>query len=437
MRVVRSPHSLVAGVLALAVLAACAATDETIDDSFDDPPVASATTAPEPSAPEPSAPEPTVPEPTAPEPTAPEPTVSEPTVPATTEPFEPGPEPEAVVADPVALADEPVDVTVRPGTGEVWVAERSGRVRLLDGELRLDVTADLVPAVEEGLLGFTFSPDGDLLFLNTASEGRSRITAHTVAPDGTVTTDVGVEVYAFDQPYENHNGGDLAFGPDGYLYVFSGDGGFIGDPERRALDLSTPKGKLLRIDPRPGDDPPYATPADNPFVDDPDALDEIWSYGLRNPWRGSFDPLTGDLWIADVGDFDRETVNVAWADEGGGRGVSYGWSAWEGTRRFNDDQPADGHEFPFFEYVRDGVDCSISGGERYRGSAIPELEGWYVYGDFCSGLIRAVEVLPDRTPGRVVELGEVPAPVTVRAGPGGELFVVSIVGGIHPILPAA
>lgn len=349
-----------------------------------------------------------------------------------------GPEPHAVVGEAVVTVTEPVDVRVRPGTDELWVAERRGVVsRHVGGsaETMLDVSAALVPNVEEGLLGFTFAPDGSLLYLNTASLGRTAVTAHRVGPDGQVEADSAVEILSFEQPHENHNGGDLHIGPDGFLYVFTGDGGFVGDPDRFALDLTTPLGKILRIDPRPGDEPPYLVPADNPFVDDPTALDEIWSFGLRNPWRASFDPLTGDLWIGDVGDFDREEINVAWADEGAGRGVSFGWSAWEGTSRFNDDQPADGHEFPFFEYEH-GVDgCSVSAGEVYRGDAIPDLVGWFVLADFCSGVVRAVEIGPDRTPGRIVVLGEVPAPVAVRAGVDGELVVVSVVGGIHPVLP--
>lgn len=351
----------------------------------------------------------------------------------------PGPEPEVVLGEAIATLTEPVDVRVRPGTDELWAAERAGRVARLgpeEPETMLDVSAELVARVEEGLLGLTFAPDGSVLYLNTASEGRTAITAYRVGSGGLVDAGSAVEILSFEQPHENHNGGDLHIGPDGYLYVFTGDGGFVGDPDRFALDLTSPLGKILRIDPRPGEDPAYLVPADNPFVDDPAALDEIWSYGLRNPWRGSFDPLTGDLWIGDVGDFDREEINVAWADEGGGRGVSFGWSAWEGTLRFNDDQPADGHEFPFFEYEHGADGCSVSAGEVYRGEAIPDLVGWFVVADFCSGAVRAIEITPGRTPGRVVTLGEVPAPVSVRAGVGGELVVVSVVGGLHPVLPA-
>lgn len=350
----------------------------------------------------------------------------------------PAPLPEVTVGDAVAQAAEPVDIAVRPGTDEVYVAERLGRVRRLGpdglGPALIDVSAQLDPGFEEGLLGLVFAPDGSFLYLQTTTDGRTTVSATPVRDDGTLDADARREVYGFDQPYEAHNGGDLAFGPDGHLYVFSGDGGFVADPERRALDLSSPLGKLLRIDPTPDGDEPYRIPADNPFVDDPDALDEIWSLGLRNPWRGSFDPLTGDLWIGDVGDFAWEEVNVAWADEGGGRGTSFGWSAFEGSERFNLDQPADGHEPPFFEYPHGDEGCSIAAGERYRGALLPELQGWFVFADFCTGIVRALEVLPDRTAGRVVELGVVPTPVSVRAGPGDELYVVSIDGGIHPLV---
>lgn len=356
-------------------------------------------------------------------------------------PVEPGPAPTAVIGEPLAVALEPVDIAVRPGTDEIYVAERQGIVRRLGSngldpldEPVLDARDRLVPNVEEGLLGFTFDPDGSFMYVHTTSESLTKIVAYPVTDDGGLDEAARRIILTIDQPYEAHNGGDLAFGPDGYLYVFSGDGGFVADPQRRALDLGTPKGKLLRIDPTPDGDGPYVVPADNPFVDDPDALDEIWSSGLRNPWRGSFDPETGDLWIGDVGDFAVESINVAWADEGGGRGVSFGWSAYEGSTRFNEDQPADGHEFPFFEYSHGDEGCSVSAGERYRGEAIPELVGWFVKADFCTGVVRAIEVLDDRRPGRVAELGVVPVPVAVRSGPGGELFVVSIAGGIHPLL---
>ena len=369
----------------------------------------------------------------------------DPSVPLTSgESTEPGPEPGARVAEPLVVADQPVDIAVRPGTDEIYVAERLGFVRRIDdtdqagvdlGEPLLDLSGELDPGFEEGLLGFVFSPDGRHLYVQTTTGGATTVTAFPVDAAGRFDATTRREIIGFDQPYEGHNGGDLAFGPDGHLYVFSGDGGFFGDPDRSALDLTSYHGKLLRIAPTPEGAQPYRVPDDNPFVERPDALDEIWSYGLRNPWRGSFDPLTGDLWIGDVGDYAWEELNVAWADQGGGRGVSFGWSAYEGTARFNEDQPVDGHEPPFFVYPHGEEGCSITAGERYRGAAIGTLRDWFVMADFCTGVVRALEVLPDRTPGRLVELGAVPSPVSVRVGPEGELFVVSIDGGVYPIVP--
>lgn len=369
--------------------------------------------------------------------------VANPSVPQVSEPTQPGPTPRARVADAIVLADQPVDIAARPRTEEIYVAERLGFVRRIEddgsdglvlGQPLLDVSDELDANFEEGLLGFVFSPDGRHLYVHTTSALITAITAYPVDETGEIDTAANREIITFDQPFEAHNGGDLNFGPDGHLYVFSGDGGFIGDPERSALDLTSYLGKILRIAPTPEAAEPYRVPDDNPFVDRADVLGEIWSHGLRNPWRGSFDALTGDLWIGDVGDFAREEVNVAWANEGGGRGLSYGWSAYEGSTRFNDDQPADGHELPFFEYPHGEQGCSITAGERYRGGAIDSLWGWFVMADFCTGVVRALEVLPDRTPGRLVELGVVPSPVSVRAGHDGELFVVSVEGGVHPIV---
>jgi glucose/arabinose dehydrogenase len=359
--------------------------------------------------------------------------------PDTTEPLpEPPPAPKARLGTTIADAAGPVDVATHPVTGTMYVIERRGTVRAIEpdglGPVLLDVSDNVEPNDEEGLLGFAFSPDGTHAVLNKASAGRTSIVEYALDGEGGFDAASRRLVYGFDQPYDNHNGGAVLFGPDGMLYIFAGDGGFVADPNRSALDLSVPLGKILRIDPATGNGDPYTVPADNPFVGDSDALPEIWSYGLRNPWRASFDPSTGDLWIGDVGDFAWEEINVAWADEGTGRGTSFGWSAFEGTSRYNEDQPADGHEPPFFEYAHGEEGCSISAGARYRGEAIEDLVGWYVFADFCSGMVRALEVLDDRTPGRLVELGTVEYPVAVTAGPGGELFVVSVKGDIVPIV---
>ena len=193
-----------------------------------------------------------------------------------------------------------------------------------------------------------------------------------------------------DQPYGNHNGGNVTIGPDGMLYIGMGDGGSGGDPERRALNVTSMLGKILRIDPTPSAGAPYTVPPDNPFVGVDGARPEIWSVGVRNPWRMSFDPATGDLWFGDVGQGAIEEIDVAWAADGAGRGINFGWSAFEGSSRFNEDQPPDGATPPIYEYEHGEAGCSVSGGAVYRGAAIPALVGWFVYGDYCSGNLYAL-----------------------------------------------
>jgi glucose/arabinose dehydrogenase len=188
-----------------------------------------------------------------------------------------------------------------------------------------------------------------------------------------------------DQPYANHNGGGVVFGPDGYLYLALGDGGAGGDPHDNGQQLDTLLGKLLRIDVDSGD--PYGIPTDNPFAG-ADGMDEIWHYGLRNPWRFSFDRETGDLWIGDVGQGAWEEIDVARGGEGG---LNFGWNRMEGAHCFNDEGCAqDGLTLPVTEYGRD-LGCTVIGGYVYRGEDSPALEGAYLFADYCSGLIFAID----------------------------------------------
>ena len=216
------------------------------------------------------------------------------------------------------------------------------------------------------------------------------------------------------------------------LYIGTGDGGAGGDPDRRALNLTEWLGKILRIDPRPSDTAGYTVPPDNPFVDVEDARPEIWSIGLRNPWRFSFDRLTGDLWIADVGQNEWEEVDVGWAADGGGRGLNFGWSAWEGSHRYNDDQSPDGVTQPIHEYQHGEGGCSISGGVRYRGTAIPALVGWYVFGDYCSSAVRALKIDGTAVTNEVV-IGQASGVSAISEGADGELFVVTLNGPIYAV----
>ncbi|HLF40322.1 MAG TPA: PQQ-dependent sugar dehydrogenase, partial [Acidimicrobiia bacterium] len=235
------------------------------------------------------------------------------------------------------------------------------------------------------------------------------------------------------EPFANHNGGQIAFGPDGYLYIGLGDGGSARDPEGNGQNLNTLLGKVLRLDPTPSGGLPYTIPADNPFVGRADARGEVFAYGLRNPWRNSFDRLTGDLWLGDVGQNTTEEVDFVSRDAS--RGANFGWSAYEGSKRFKPAIPAEGHVPPVHEYpTQEG--CAVTGGYVYRGGAIPGLAGVYIFSDFCNGRIQALRMAG----GQAVEhrsLGlEAEQLASFAEGPDGELYVLSLAGGMFRIEPA-
>ena len=334
---------------------------------------------------------------------------------------------------------QPVEVAWRPTDGLTYVVEQDGQVVIMTdgqpGAVALDMT-DLTSADgERGLLGLAINAEGTLAYVDyTNNDGNTRIDEYAVGADGIFDPASRREVLGFDQPYPNHNGGDIDFGPDHMLYISAGDGGAGGDPDRRALNLGEWLGKLLRIDPRPSADAGYTVPPDNPFVGVEGARPEIWAYGLRNPWRISFDRSTGDLWIADVGQGQWEEVDVGWAADGGGRGLNFGWSAMEGNHRFNDDQSTDGVTPPIHEYEHVGQDCSISGSALYRGTAIPALVGWYVFADYCSGQVRALQIA-DRAEVKQVGLAKTGSVTAISEGPDGELFVLTSGGQIYAITP--
>ena len=300
-----------------------------------------------------------------------------------------------------------------------------------------------------GLLGLAFSNDGNRAYINETDGFETRIHEFPVALDGRFDEASGRVVYRFDQPTDGHNGGDLLVGPDGFLYIFNGDGGGDRDDDeiggawnsdiyRQALTLDSPLGKILRIDPSPSPTAPFTIPPDNPFVNVDGALGEIWATGLRSPWRNGFDPVTGDLWIADVGNFEWEEISRAAADSDGlnaGRGLSFGWSAWEGFHRANDDQSADGHLVPVHEYFHGELGCSVVGGPVYRGSLFPDLDGHYLFGDHCSGFVWAMEVGDDGTIGGIRTIATLPFLVDIAVTPDGGIVVTSIVDGVHRLEP--
>jgi glucose/arabinose dehydrogenase len=279
------------------------------------------------------------------------------------------------------------------GSGRIFVLEQGGQIRIvrdgqLLGDLFLNIGERLTAGGERGLLGLAFHPDfpdDPRFFVNYTDLDGNTVVSSFTAEAGADRADAGSEVVLLriEQPYANHNGGALAFGPDGYLYISTGDGGSGGDPHDNGQRLDTLLGKILRIDvDGSSGDTRYAIPSDNPFVDQLDALPEIWHLGLRNPWRMSFDRQTGDLWIGDVGQGSWEEIDVARA---GTSGLNFGWNRVEGFECFNGDA-CDVSAFtpPVTAYSHD-FGCSVIGGVVYRGTAQPLFAGTYVYADYCSG----------------------------------------------------
>ena len=243
-------------------------------------------------------------------------------------------------------------------------------------------------ASEQGLLAVAFHPEfrtNQRLFVYYTNKSGNVVISEFTANSDLLSADPNSEriLLTVAQPYRNHNGGALEFGPDGYLYIGLGDGGSAADPDYNGLDLSTLLGSILRIDVNHSE--PYEIPPNNPFLENEAARNEIWAYGLRNPWRISFDSVTNDLFIADVGQNEWEEVSWQSAESIGGE--NYGWNAWEGSHCFTDEcNSLTNTVQPIIEYNHD-EGCSITGGSVYRGSQSPALYGNYIYGDFCKGTI--------------------------------------------------
>ena len=336
----------------------------------------------------------------------------------------------------VAQMDSPTAGAVGPD-GTLYLAERGGTVHPLTddgvGEAVVDVSAETTTDSERGLLGLAFDPDGSALYLSyTDPDGATTLTEVAVA-DGAVQGEERRTVFTLEQPYANHNGGDVHIGPDGFLYLGLGDGGGAGDPLEAGQDLSTPLGALLRIDPQGGD--PYAVPSTNPFLDTEGAAREILAYGLRNPWRFTFDPRTDEVWIADVGQDEREEINrVAFEDL---PGANFGWNLMEGTLEFAGSEPDD-HLPPVYEYETRGPEgCAVTGGVVYRGSAIPELTGVYLYADYCNGTVRGLLVDDAGEVEEQAELGiDGGTVVSFATDAEGEVYVLDLGGAVTRIEPA-
>ncbi len=345
----------------------------------------------------------------------------------------------------IADLEQPTAMALRSGQPTaIYFDERPGRVRVVrDGALVtqpvLDITSQTTTDSEHGLLGLAFSPDGTKLYVHHSdAEGNTELDEYTMSPTGDLADPASRRVLLQQaQPFGNHKGGQLAVGPDAMLYLGLGDGGSANDPQRNGLKLSTLLGKIVRIDPTPSGSLPYTIPPDNPFVGVSGTRPEIWSYGLRNPWRFSFDAANGDLWIGDVGQDKIEEIDRATTNDGRGRGVNFGWSAFEGRARFNAGEPAAGAVGPLFQYEHgDGPlqGCSVIGGYVYRGSAIASLGGAYVFTDYCSSGLRAID---PANPSISVAIATQPSQgISFGEGPANELYVLTQDGPVYRIDPA-
>jgi glucose/arabinose dehydrogenase len=345
----------------------------------------------------------------------------------------------------------PLFLTTAPGdTLRLFVVEKGGVIKVVDRASNaligtfLNISGLVSTGGEQGLLGLAFDPqyvvNRRFYISYTGVNGNSVIARYLRDPlNPNVALGAADQIImTVAQPFANHNGGMIAFGPDNYLYIGLGDGGSGGDPFNNGQNTGVLLGKLLRIDVSQAAPEPYGIPSDNPCVGQADAREEIWSIGLRNPWRYSFDRQSGDLYVADVGQSAREEVNVSTSAGGAGRGTNYGWRIMEGTLCFSPSTMCStaGLALPAVDYAHVGGACSITGGYTYRGGAIPALQGTYFYADFCAGFVRSFRLVngqvtehadwPVLAGGNITSFGEDAA---------GELYIMTSQGGLFRIVP--
>ena len=335
-------------------------------------------------------------------------------------------------------------VVLGAADGTLLVAERAGTVRRVDpddppqSKLVLDVTADVGDTSgEKGLLGLALSPDEGELYASytRADDGASVVKIFPMGSDG-IAAASGREMLVVPQPFSNHNGGNLVVDADGLLWFGLGDGGASGDPNGNGQNPATLLGSMLRVRPTLNGDEPYEVPDDNPFADGttPDgtkAAPEAWAYGLRNPWRFTFDSATGDLWIADVGQGEWEEINHVTADDGLGEGANFGWNRREGAHPYEDgpDPAAEPGDLvdPVFDYDHSDGRCSVTGGVVVRDSpGLPDLDGVYLWADLCEGVLHG---LRSDDAGGVTDLdlgAEVPGITSFGTAADGEVYAVSV-----------
>ena len=341
--------------------------------------------------------------------------------------------------------EQPLFITYAPGySNQIFVVEKTGRIKKLDlsggfpvASVYLDLSGKITTSGEQGLLGLAFPPDFKnrkrlFVYYSTSSPARSVIASYEISDDsGRAVPNSEQSILEWNQPYSNHNGGMIAFGPDGYLYIGSGDGGSGGDPHKNGQNRSTLLGKILRLD--VNGKKSYVIPEGNPFRESGPAIrKEIYALGLRNPWRFSFDRKTGYLWVGDVGQNKIEEIDMVVS------GGNYGWRYREGSALFKPEPMMGNVELvdPVYEYKRD-MGASVTGGIVYRGNEVSGAFGRYFFADYVKGAIYSFPVdgisPGEKFKGVVETVNSIPAPVSFGEDEYHELYLVSIYGYIYKL----